>query len=288
MKNKFSFFVSNSSSALLFSVLCAMFIASCTQSTKKDTDGLENIVPTAEKDSGPRGEYEISELAEIVPRYEERTAAGNKSPYKVLGKVYRVMDDPRGYKETGIASWYGTKFHGENTSNGERYDMYAISGAHKTLPIPAYVKVTNIGNNRSLIVRINDRGPFKAGRIIDLSYAAAVKLDYARAGTATVEVEYIDVIPAAQVTNPANDNQPTVPRLYLQLGAFTSAESARQHSLKIGGIIDYPVTVSSGSNSQGAKIFRVFAGPIEDETALLELQRELKSKGLEKSMRVVR
>ncbi|HBQ01515.1 MAG TPA: septal ring lytic transglycosylase RlpA, partial [Gammaproteobacteria bacterium] len=119
--------------------------------------------------------------------------AGNRSPYTVLGKTYTVLPTERGYSERGVASWYGEKFHGHKTSNGEVFDMYMASAAHKSLPIPSFLRVTNLDNNRSLIVRVNDRGPFHGDRIVDLSYAAAMKLGYAERGTARVHLESIVV-----------------------------------------------------------------------------------------------
>ncbi len=110
---------------------------------------------------------------------------------KVLGKSYNVMDTEAGYSERGVASWYGGKFHGHKTSNGEVFDMYLASAAHKSLPIPSFLKVTNLDNNRSIIVRVNDRGPFHGDRLVDLSYAAAVKLGYADRGTARVQLDAI-------------------------------------------------------------------------------------------------
>lgn len=132
-------------------------------------------------------------IEDAIPREEYVTKAGNKSPYTVLGKTYTVLPSSRGYRGEGQASWYGLKFHGHKTSNGETYDIYEMTAAHKTLPIPCYVKVTNKDNGKSAIVRVNDRGPFHEGRIIDLSYAAATKLGFIGKGTANVVVEAIDV-----------------------------------------------------------------------------------------------
>lgn len=144
-----------------------------------------------DNDWGPTEEIDMSHVPDATPRYELRTIAGNKNPYTVLGKTYYLMEDERAYKQRGIASWYGYKFNGERTSNGELYDMFSMTGAHKTLPIPSYVRVTNLDNHKSVIVRINDRGPFYEGRIIDLSYAAAQRLGITRAGTGNVEVEIV-------------------------------------------------------------------------------------------------
>ena len=135
---------------------------------------------------------DISALPEPVPKNEPLSRYGNRTPYTVLGETYNVLPSAKGYVERGIASWYGTKFHGRATSNFEAYDMYQFTGAHKTLPLPSYVRVTNLDNGRSVIVRINDRGPFHEDRLIDLSYAAAIKLGVNIHGTAPVEVRAID------------------------------------------------------------------------------------------------
>lgn len=161
----------------------------------------------AQEDPGTRGDYVAGGLykpgvADSTPDHvpdvdaipepevvaEPRSRAGNRSTYTVLGKQYRVMNDANGYVEEGTASYYGQKFHGRRTSNLEVYDMYAFTAAHKTLPLPSFARVTNLDNGKSVVVRVNDRGPFHAGRIIDLSYAAAVKLGITHRGTGRVEV----------------------------------------------------------------------------------------------------
>ncbi len=131
----------------------------------------------------------IAAIPDAVPRYEKRSALGNPDSYEVYGERYIVLNDFSGFKERGIASWYGKKFHGKNTSSGEPYDMFLMTAAHKTLPIPCYVRVTNLSNQRSAIVRVNDRGPFHSDRIIDLSYVAALKLGIIGVGSAPVEIE---------------------------------------------------------------------------------------------------
>jgi len=146
-----------------------------------------------DRDSIPSGPPpDVSKIPEPVPKAEPRAQYGNKSPYSVLGESYRVLPEAKGYVERGIASWYGNKFHGFTTSTFEKYDMYAYSAAHKTLPLPSYAQVTNLENGRTVIVRVNDRGPFVQNRIIDLSYVAAVKLGVWPKGTAMVEVRAID------------------------------------------------------------------------------------------------
>src|SRR5690606_2878870 len=123
------------------------------------------------QDRGPASYVDLSQIPDAVPRSEPRTRAGIKNPSAVLGKTEYLLEDESDYRERGYASWYGKKFHGHQTSNGEIYDMYGMTAAHKTLPIPSYVRVTNLDNNRQVVVRVNDRGPFHSGRIIDLSYA---------------------------------------------------------------------------------------------------------------------
>jgi len=144
-------------------------------------------------DDGPAAPpIDVSKIPEPVPKAEPRSRYGNKDSYSVLGRTYRVLPDSRGYVERGIASWYGNKFHGYMTSSFEPYDMYAFTAAHKTLPLPSYARVTNLDNGKSVVVRINDRGPFHEDRIIDLSYAAAVKIGVWPKGTGRVEVRALD------------------------------------------------------------------------------------------------
>lgn len=134
----------------------------------------------------------MSRIPDAVPMPHNGSVKAN--PYTVLGKTYYPMNDARAYRMVGTASWYGTKFHGQATANGETYDLYGMTAAHKTLPLPSYVRVTNLDNGKSVIVRVNDRGPFYSDRVIDLSFAAAKKLGYAETGTARVKVEGIDPV----------------------------------------------------------------------------------------------
>jgi rare lipoprotein A len=144
------------------------------------------------KDDGPheRPPANLDRIADAVPRHEPLHKFANR-PYEALGKRYVPMTSIQPFRQSGMASWYGKRYHGQKTSSGETYDMYAMTAAHPTLPIPSYVRVTNVANRRSVVVRINDRGPFKSERIIDLSYVAAYKLGYIQAGQARVEVETI-------------------------------------------------------------------------------------------------
>ena len=212
--------------------------------------------PGGSTDSAPNVTLDNRKIINATPKVEARSRGGNFTPYTVLGKTYRVMKTAKGYKERGGASWYGTKFHGRLTSNGERYNMYEMTAAHKSLPIPTYVTVKNLDNGREIIVRVNDRGPFHEGRIIDLSYAAASKIGMLKKGTARVEVKAIDprewkkskrarkkakvaaakasaaalvapVAVAATLDTSASANTAVIKREYLQVAAFKNLEAAQ-------------------------------------------------------------
>ena len=233
------------------------------------------------QDGAPSHDVDVSGIPDAVPRHERITIAGNKSPYTVLGKTYTVMKTSQGYREKGIGSWYGTKFHGRNTSNGEVYDMYKMTAAHKTLPIPSYVKVTNLNNGRSVIVRVNDRGPFHAGRIIDLSYAAAKKIGYSSHGTAPVEVEAIQ--PADYQPNTvqepvlaqqqSKENYALPFNTFLQAGAFGDRQSADNLASQLQGMVSQPVSVRY--NEQTSGFYKVLVGPIKTNLELLDLRESL-------------
>ncbi|CAA0097537.1 septal ring lytic transglycosylase RlpA family protein [Zhongshania aliphaticivorans] len=207
-----------------------------------------------DQDGAPLTKLDPSTIVDAKPRHELILAAGNMNPYVVRGKEYQLIDQYRGYKERGIASWYGTKFHGHATSNGEIYSLYEMSAAHTRLPIPIYVKVTNLDNGRTAVVRVNDRGPFHSDRIIDLSYAAAVKLGYADKGTARVEIEVIDT-DNGSVAADANNA-----RYYLQVAAFTKLASAAALQQQLSVDLGYPVMVASSGNNESA-MHRVRVGP---------------------------
>jgi rare lipoprotein A len=229
------------------------------------------------RDSGPRQAKDFSGLPDAVPRHEQRTRAGNPPTYVVLGKRYQVMASSKGYHERGIASWYGKKFHGRKTSNGEVYNMYAMTAAHKTLPIPCYLQVTNLANGKQVIVRVNDRGPFHDNRIIDLSYAAASKLGIAAAGTGMVELRAIEPgEPAGPPTRMAGTASPPPPatapalaplpapgtiRLYLQLGSFISRDNAESLRAQLA-LNDVGEASVLESRVDRQNIYRVRIGPL--------------------------
>lgn len=219
-----------------------------------------------ERDGAPKAPVDVSSIPDAVPRDEPRSRYGNPDSYEVFGKRYYVLNSSKGYVERGIASWYGTKFHGKRTSSGETYDMYAMTAAHKTLPLPSYVQVTNLENNKSVIVRVNDRGPFHENRIIDLSYAAASKLGILPTGTALVEVRAIDSTTYASNKNAspikavALDNSP-VREFYIQVGAFSELMNAENLRTKLGTIGDSLVKINQAVVDQKL-LYRVRIGPL--------------------------
>jgi rare lipoprotein A len=170
------------------------------------------------KDDGPHDNppANLAQIPDAVPRAEPLHRYANR-PYTVFGRDYVPLARLQPFRQRGLASWYGKRFHGQKTASGETYDMYAMTAAHPTLPIPSYVRVTHVGNGRSVVVRVNDRGPFHPGRIIDLSYVAASRLGYIQAGSAQVEVESL----LAEHKSAAEEKS-----VYLQVGAFSSRENA--------------------------------------------------------------
>lgn len=214
-------------------------------------------------DGGPSSAIDISGLVEPVPRDEPRARQGNRSPYSVLGKSYRVLDSARGFRERGLASWYGTKFNGRATSSGELYDICSFTAAHKTLPLPSYVRVTNLDNGRSLIVRVNDRGPFHPGRVMDLSYAAAVRLGVDRTGTARVELEAVEAHPHAAAVA-AESRLRTDTAAIIQAGSFSEKSNARRLAdrLEDGGVGRVDV---DHAEVDGRHVWRVRIGPVDGD-----------------------
>ena len=221
-------------------------------------------------DNAPANPRDVSGVPNAVPKPEPRSRYGNPASYEVFGERYYTMPSSKGYRERGQASWYGTKFHGKRTSSGEPYDLYAMTAAHKTLPLPTYVEVINLDNNRSVIVKVNDRGPFHEGRIIDLSYSAAAKLGILGKGTGHVEVRAIDPLASSRVP----DNSPVLvqtntraktsdSQLFLQVGAFQSRDNAERlrnniQAQNLGG-----VRIVEADTERGT-FFKVQVGPLSD------------------------
>ncbi|MDO6514800.1 MULTISPECIES: septal ring lytic transglycosylase RlpA family protein [unclassified Neptuniibacter] len=235
-------------------------------------------------DKAPDAPVDVSHVKDAVPQVEPKSRGGNKSPYTVLGKQYYVMPSANGYTATGTASWYGRKFHGHQTSNGEVYDMYKMSAAHKSLPLPTYLRVTNLANGRQVIVRVNDRGPFHDDRLIDLSYAAASKLDMLSKGTAHVKIEALD--PRAWqnsenlISSPVVNHQVSVAGRYLQVGAYSSRASAEYVESQLRPILtDLAVIIRPLTNQQGTVLHRVQIGPLKSTTSLADLTQKVEQMG---------
>lgn len=230
-------------------------------------------------DSVPGDVPDISKLVEPVPRLEPRSLYGNKSPYTVLGHDYRVLPSARGYDERGIASFYGNKFHGYKTSSLETYDMYAFSAASTTLPLPSYARVTNLENGKSVIVRINDRGPFHQNRLIDLSYAAAVKIGIWPKGTGLVEVRGIDPGNPAQELPPPTVVTTGHPGIYLQVGAFSDADNAERLARRLRQANVGAVQVMD-AEVNGRRVRRVRVGPLADVDRADQVSARIEGMGL--------
>ncbi|MEZ5514416.1 MAG: septal ring lytic transglycosylase RlpA family protein [Steroidobacteraceae bacterium] len=244
---------------VLCSVGMSMLLAGCAVSPQRDTthsqSGSAAVSPPPD----------IAAIPDAVPREEPRSRYGNPAFYEVFGRRYQVMASADGYVETGLASWYGPGFHAANTSNGEVYDMYAMTAAHKTLPLPAYARVTNLDNGRSVVVRVNDRGPFVDGRIIDLSYTAAAKLDMIRAGTARVEVRVLRPATAgsalpARAPAASTPSQSTEP-LFIQVGAFSELGNARNLLQRLTAA-DFELASIRSSATGARPLHRVHIGPL--------------------------
>lgn len=244
--------------AITSGLMFVLLISGCASRTSKDGPPRSGSVIRQHLPSDP------------VPRSEPRSRYGNGPVYEVRGKHYRVMKSNYGYKERGVASWYGKKFHGRATSSQEIYDMHAMTAAHKTLPLPTYVEVRNLRNNKTVIVRVNDRGPFVDNRIIDLSYSAAKKLDMLKAGTSLVEITAISFDRPPNTSQLHRQSTPTVAQverksttdnLYVQVGAFGDKSNARRRFslLREHGIRDVFVFEETG---RSPTLYRVRIGPI--------------------------
>ena len=225
-------------------------------------------------DGKPLLDIRPEQVVEPVPRAEPILAAGDTSPYRVNGRSYRVLESNEGYQEQGIASWYGRKFHGRNTANGEVFNAYAATAAHRSLPIPSYLEVTNLENGRSMVVRVNDRGPFHRERLIDLSYGAAVKLGFEQQGTVRVQLRALHLAAAEDLRrNPALAEWKSDYR-YLQVGSFSERNSAHALQQRLDPKISAPVIVSEIQLGNTAW-YRVRVGPVDDRELLLEMRDQL-------------
>ena len=242
---------------LVVVALAALLLAACAREARP---------PATERDGAPPDQLDPALIEIPQPRPEPPSAYGNHSPYEVFGQTYHVKATAEGYTERGLASWYGTKFHGRPTSSGEPYDMYRMTAAHRSLPLPTWAEVTRLDTGKTIIVRINDRGPFHPDRIIDLSWAAAVKLDMVDAGTAAVEVRAITFGDEGPGLTPRPARVP----VFVQVGAFSDSNRARgiARDLESAGL--GPIQTQRARTSSGA-VWRVRIGPVDQ----VELARSL-------------
>ena len=283
-----------------FAALLALVLAGCSSTPDRESDP-DRPLGDAAYDSYPDPAHVPQDLAlipEPEPRDEPPSRYGNPPEYEVFGQRYRTLRTSDGFEEEGVASWYGTKFHGRRTSSGEPYDMYAMTAAHKSLPLPSYVEVTNLENGKQVVVRVNDRGPFVDGRIIDLSYAAAHRIDMTDAGVARVRIravgpgdtrsarvaaapepEPLEVAAepraiavaepqdASTGTDVANGEARGSGR-FVQVGAFAARHSAEQVREDLRALGFESVRISSVERDNGADLHRVRIGPLADGEAV--------------------
>jgi rare lipoprotein A len=249
-----------------------LLLAACSLGPRHTTPAPAPVPPAVL----PAPPASVAAIPDAVPRPEPRSAHGNPPFYDVLGHRYFVLAVADGYSERGVASWYGPTFHGGNTSSGEQYDMYGMTAAHKTLPLPTYARVTNLRNGKSVVVRINDRGPFVANRLIDLSYTAAAKLDMIREGTTLVEVRALT--PGAPDELTRSDASPP-PALYVQAGAFADQQNALRllERLHAAGLAKAFVISPLEGHS---RLYRVRLGPVTSVADFDDLAARLQSLGI--------
>ncbi len=259
--------------------ICGFLLSSCGTAPKSPAKPPASAFGKYYADDGPPEKVpdNLAQIPDAVPRDEPFHRFANR-PYTVFGQSYAPVVNKQPAKERGLASWYGRKFHGQKTASGETYDMFAMTAAHKTLPIPSFVRVTNVKSGRSVVVRVNDRGPFHGNRIIDLSYAAAMRIGIAAAGSGLVEVERVlpgeetsaaPTIIAAIPTPPAPRVESTMvsqedSALWLQLGAFATPEAAeffRDHVSRELSWLNEPVQVNARDG-----LHRVRIGPYRNAT----------------------
>lgn len=235
--------------------------------------GLGGIIPSVyadynETDGPPLSAPDVSSIPDAIPIPLPYSATGNPDYYEVNGKRYYVLKTNKNYEAEGFASWYGTKFHGKRTSSGEPYNMYAMTAASPTLPIPSFVLVTNLNNGKSIIVKVNDRGPFHDNRVMDLSYAAAKKLGVYDSGTAWVKIVAIDT--GSLVTKSA--------QLYLQVATFRQPNNANLLALQLRRQVNQAVSISTSTKAEQT-LYRVLIGPLQSLEQSNQLKAELVAQG---------
>lgn len=255
--------------------------------------GLLVSCATTHKDGPPGYNVDVSRIPNAVPKKEPLSKYGNMRSYEVFGKRYYPLKSSHNYDKVGTASWYGTKFHSRLTSSGERYDMLSMTAAHKTLPLPTYVEVTNLKNNRKVVVKVNDRGPFSSNRLIDLSYVAAKKLGMLGHGTTEVRIRAIDPdsfnkpMRFARNKNtsfennfyhPSENKAENTKGIYLQVGAYKTRSYAQRMKSRLSHKVDAPILISRSNT--GARLYRVRVGPIKDESSVTSIENWLANLGI--------
>jgi len=262
---------------VLLAGLLSLLLASCAR----------DKATVAEPEDGPSTlDIKASDVVDAVPRNEPLARYGNHSPYEVFGKKYHVLKSSKGYHERGVASWYGSKFHGRRTSSGEPYDMHLATAAHKSLPLPTYAEVTNLDNGKKVVVKINDRGPFKDDRLIDMSYGAALRLGMTGTGTARVDVRVIDVTGQSPVVTTAAYTEPATPvsdETWLQAGAYGKREGAEQLTGQLQRAGLNPVSIHDVGG-----LFRVWLGPYQSQFEVESVVNKAIELGFERPHRVKR
>jgi rare lipoprotein A len=255
-------------------VACALALAGCSITAHRPATRPPAPAPTPAA-SVPAPPPDIGAIGDAVPRAEPRSAHGNPAFYDVFGQRYYVLPSAEGYLERGVASWYGPTFHGGNTSSGELYDMYGMTAAHKTLPLPSYARVTNLRNGKSVIVRINDRGPFVANRLIDLSYTAAAKLDMIQGGTTLVEVRALTPGVPDELTRSVES---PAAALYVQAAAFADPDNAQRTlaRLQAAGLSNASIVSPVEGRSH---LYRVRLGPVRSVAEFDEVAARLATLG---------
>ncbi len=251
-----------------FLLLLSLLLLSCSiTQERQELSVAEELDGRPDKSEVP---LDFSGISDAIPQYEPWSPSINPVSYTVLGKEYKVLKTNKGYQQQGIASWYGTKFHQKKTATGEDYDMFAMTAAHKTLPIPSYARVTNLDNQASIVVKINDRGPFHEHRIIDLSYIAAVKLGIETAGTGFVEVTAVH--PGEMGASLALAKQ-----VYIQIGAFSDRANAAKLQQRLAEEISLTASRIKKQETSDKTLYRVQVGPISSVTEADEITQKLNS-----------
>ncbi len=259
--------------------LLSLFLGACGGSPERfhQADGYPKVIPV-----------DLASIPDAVPWDEPLSRYGNPPEYEVLGQRYTTLVSSEGFEQRGIASWYGTRFHGRRTSSGEPYDMFAMTAAHRQLPLPSYVEVVNLENGKRVVVRVNDRGPFVGGRVIDLSYAAAYRIGMLERGVAPVLVRAIGsgdmgsgtlrVANADPQDNPglrSTLDQSRDETRFVQIGAFSDRDAAKRMQQDLRDLGFSGVNVTMLESAGGARLHRVRIGPLENLPAVREVEARL-------------